>query len=136
MDWSASVLTTISSDTEPTIVLTFPSAKYIFNAGENTNRAFLQSRRNWKRTRGLFFTQVGTQRAGGLPGEFFSQKHAYSRFVSHKLLYHSGLLMSFADATIPRLDIVGPPGLMHFLAAMRSYTFRYGLWSTRNSLNF
>ena len=70
MNWSASVLSTVSSDTEPTIVLAFDSAKYIFNAGENTNRAFLQSRRNWKRTRGLFFTQVGTQRASGLPGEF------------------------------------------------------------------
>ncbi|KAF9466199.1 beta-lactamase-like protein [Collybia nuda] len=102
MNWSASVLTTASSDTEPTIVITFDSAKYIFNAGENTNRSFLQSRRNWKRTRGLFFTHVGTERASGLPG----------------------LLMSFADATIPRLDIVGPPGISHYLASMRSYTFR------------
>jgi hypothetical protein len=71
MNWSASVLTTVSSDTEPTVVVAFDSAKYVFNVGENTNRAFLQSRRNWKRTRGLFFTQVGTQRASGLPGEFF-----------------------------------------------------------------
>ena len=74
MIWSASVLSTVSSDTEPTIIIAFDSAKYIFNVGENTNRAFLQSRRNWKRTRGLFFTQVGTQRAGGLPGAFFSQE--------------------------------------------------------------
>ena len=35
--------------------------------------------------------------------------------------------MSFADATISQLDIVGPPGLLHFLATMRSYTFRYAL---------
>jgi hypothetical protein len=33
--------------------------------------------------------------------------------------------MSFADAGIGRLDVVGPSGLMHFLAAARSYTFRY-----------
>jgi ribonuclease Z len=32
--------------------------------------------------------------------------------------------MTFADATISRLDIVGPPGLLHCLAAMRLYTFR------------
>lgn len=68
MNWSTSVLTTVSSDTEPTIIISFDSAKYIFNAGENTNRAFLQSRRNWKRTRGLFFTDVGTKRSSGLPG--------------------------------------------------------------------
>ncbi|KAG5654002.1 hypothetical protein H0H81_008584 [Sphagnurus paluster] len=89
MHWSTSVLTSLSSDTEPTVIVTFDSAKYIFNVGENTNRAFLQSRGNWKRTRGLFLTGVGTQRGTGLPG----------------------LLMSFADATIPRLDIVGPPVL-------------------------
>ncbi|RDB18569.1 Ribonuclease Z, mitochondrial [Hypsizygus marmoreus] len=105
MNWSASVLTTLSSDTEPTIILTFDSAKYIFNAGENTNRAFLQSRGNWKRTRGLFFTDVGMKRSSGLPG----------------------LLMSFADATISKLNIVGPPGLLHYMASMRLYTFRDSL---------
>ena len=70
MSWDASVLSTISSDTEPTVVITFDSAKYIFNVGENTTRAFLQSRRNWKKTRGVFLTSVGTQRASGLPGDF------------------------------------------------------------------
>ena len=70
MNWSASVLTSISSDTEPTIILTFDSAKYIFNVGENTNRAFLQSKHNWKRTKALFLTQLGTKRVGGLPGPF------------------------------------------------------------------
>ncbi|KAF9239242.1 hypothetical protein BU15DRAFT_88045 [Melanogaster broomeanus] len=76
MFWNASVLSTLSSDTEPTVVLTFDSAKYIFNVGENTTRAFMQSRQNWKKTRAIFLTSVGTQRASGLPG----------------------LLMTFADA--------------------------------------
>ena len=71
MPWSASVLSTASSDTEPTVVITFDSAKYIFNVGENTTRAFLQSRQNWKKTRALFLTSVGTQRASGLPGKNF-----------------------------------------------------------------
>lgn len=70
MNWSAFVLTSISSDTEPTIVLNFDTAKYIFNVGENTNRAFLQSRHNWKKTKAFFLTQLGTQRTGGLPGPF------------------------------------------------------------------
>ncbi|KAK1230906.1 hypothetical protein PQX77_005984 [Marasmius sp. AFHP31] len=100
--WNASVLSTVSSDTEPAIVLTFDSHKYLFNASENTCRAFLQSKRNWRRTKGLFFTAASTERAGGL----------------------AGLLMSFADATIPKLDVVGPLGLKHYMAAMRSYTYR------------
>ncbi|TFK39749.1 hypothetical protein BDQ12DRAFT_734488 [Crucibulum laeve] len=102
MNWSTSVLTTASSDTEPTILITFDTAKYIFNAGENSNRAFLQSRNNWKRARGFFLTQTGTQRANGIPG----------------------LLMSLAESPINKLDIVGPPGLSHFIASMRMYTYR------------
>ncbi|KAK7437378.1 hypothetical protein VKT23_018623 [Stygiomarasmius scandens] len=32
--------------------------------------------------------------------------------------------MSFADADIPKLDIVGPPGVKHLLASMRMYVYR------------
>ncbi|KAK0202420.1 beta-lactamase-like protein [Desarmillaria ectypa] len=102
MNWSTSVLTTVSSDTEPSIIVTFDKAKYVFNAGENSGRAFLQSKRNWRKTRGIFFTDVGSQRTGGLPG----------------------LLMTFADATINRINVFGPPGLLHLMAAMRLYTYR------------
>ncbi|KAF5351284.1 hypothetical protein D9758_007983 [Tetrapyrgos nigripes] len=102
MNWSSSVLSTVSSDTEPTIVITFDTGKYIFNVGENTHRAFLQSRSNFKRVKGIFLTKADTQRASGL----------------------AGILMTFADATIPRLDIVGPPGTKHLLASMRWYTYR------------
>ncbi|KAG1723801.1 hypothetical protein EDB19DRAFT_1915912 [Suillus lakei] len=106
MSWNASVLSSVSSDTEPTVVITFDSAKCIFNVGENTTRAFLQSRRNWKKTRGVFLTSVGTQRASGLPG----------------------LLMTFADSGLTSLiNIAGPAGLLHFMAAMRKYTFRKNL---------
>jgi ribonuclease Z len=70
MNWSASVVSTVTSDTEPTIIIEFDTAKYIFNVGENTNRAFVQNRPNWKKTRGLFLTSVGTQRASGLAGEY------------------------------------------------------------------
>lgn len=70
MNWSATVLTGLSSDTEPTILVTFDSAKYLFNAGENTNRAFMQSRKNWKKMRGVFFTDVGLRTSSGLPGAF------------------------------------------------------------------
>jgi ribonuclease BN (tRNA processing enzyme) len=68
MNWSTSVYTTHSSDTEPSIVITFDSAKYIFNAGENTTRAILQSKRGWRKVKALFLTQLGTQRSSGVPG--------------------------------------------------------------------
>ncbi|KAL1738492.1 hypothetical protein HDZ31DRAFT_14612, partial [Schizophyllum fasciatum] len=102
MDWSASVVTTLSSDTEPSVLVTFPHAKYIFNVSENTNRAFLQNASNWKKIQGMFFTQASVQRMSGA----------------------SGLLMTFADATIQKLNIVGPPGTGHYLASARPYLYR------------
>ncbi|KAF9220720.1 hypothetical protein BS17DRAFT_797508 [Gyrodon lividus] len=108
MFWNASVLSTVSSDTEPTVVITFDSAKYIFNAGENTTRAFLQSRQNWKKTRALFLTSISTQRASGLPG----------------------LLMTFADAGQSQVHITGPSGLLHLMASMRKYTYRNNILVT------
>ena len=66
--WSTSVISALSSDTEPTIIVTFDNAKYLFNAGENTGRAWTQSRAHWRRVKALFFTQVGTQRMSGMPG--------------------------------------------------------------------
>lgn len=68
MNWSTSVLTTVSSDTEPSIIVTFDNAKYIFNTSENTTRSFLQSGRTWKRARALFFTQARVEKTSGLPG--------------------------------------------------------------------
>ena len=33
--------------------------------------------------------------------------------------------MTFADSGISSLSVAGPAGLLHFMAAMRKYTFRY-----------
>lgn len=74
MNWSANVLSTVTSDTEPTIIIEFDSGKYIFNVGDNTNRVFTQSTLNWKKTRGIFLTSVGTDRASGLSGELLSHR--------------------------------------------------------------
>ncbi|KAA1473038.1 hypothetical protein DENSPDRAFT_930713 [Dentipellis sp. KUC8613] len=105
MNWSMFVHTTLSSDTEPTVIVTFESGRYIFNVGENTTRAWLQSRRGWRKVKGVFLTQVSTQRASGLPG----------------------VLMSLADSAPRHVDIAGPSGLMHYLASMRLYVFRNSL---------
>jgi hypothetical protein len=81
MNWSAAVLTGVTSDTEPTIVVAFDSAKYIFNVGENTSRAFLQSRQNWRKTRSVFLSSVGTQRASGLPGKMHARLASCPEFL-------------------------------------------------------
>ncbi|KAJ6561082.1 hypothetical protein DFH09DRAFT_1035940 [Mycena vulgaris] len=102
MSWTASVVTSATTDTEPSLVISFDQAKYIFNVAENTNRAFTQKKAHRKKTRAFFLTQVGARRAGGLPG----------------------MLMSSADQTLTTLDVVGPPGITHWIASMRSYIYR------------
>ncbi|KAF9059057.1 hypothetical protein BDP27DRAFT_1407846 [Rhodocollybia butyracea] len=123
-NWSMQVLSTLTSDTDPCIVFSFAqspdgrpgSGKYIFNVGENTNRAFIQSKANWSGTRGIFLTGVGRgvnrDRTGGL----------------------AGMLMTFADAFNPSekekshpVAVVGPPGTKHLLASMRGYMYRESL---------
>ncbi|EPQ53491.1 hypothetical protein GLOTRDRAFT_78506 [Gloeophyllum trabeum ATCC 11539] len=102
MNWSVSVLSAHTADTHPSLVVTFDSGKYIFNTGENTTRAFLQSHRGWKRSRAVVLTRVDTRRALGLPG----------------------FLMTLADASTARMTVVAPQGLMHYLASMRLYFYR------------
>ncbi|TDL24665.1 hypothetical protein BD410DRAFT_745395 [Rickenella mellea] len=102
MNWSVNVLSSVSSDTEPTIVVTFDSAKYIFNVGENTTRAFLQSPRGWRKAKSIFLTGICTDRSAGLPG----------------------FLMTLADSGLKEMSVIGPEGLLHFLASARLYTYR------------
>ncbi|KAI0826548.1 hypothetical protein BC628DRAFT_239357 [Trametes gibbosa] len=100
--WNVSVLSETTSDTEPTLLIDFGVAKYVFNAGESTGRAWLGSHHSFRKTRAFFATAAGWQRCGGF----------------------SGLLMLCADSAIPKLEIFGPYGLMHSLATMRGYTYR------------
>ncbi|KAH6915798.1 tRNA processing endoribonuclease [Coprinopsis sp. MPI-PUGE-AT-0042] len=105
-NWSASVLTSVSADTEPSLMITFDNAKYMFNAGENTIRSFTHSETNRKKLKAVFLSQVTPQVAGGLPG----------------------LFMTLADgSSVNELNVTGPHGLLHYLAAMRFYTYRDNL---------
>ncbi|CAL1709190.1 unnamed protein product [Somion occarium] len=96
MIWSTDVISTVSSDTEPTFLITFNTNKYAFNAGECTGRSWRQGGRPWRGVNALFLTSIGTQRATGVPG----------------------LLMFLADASIGNLHVAGPRGLSHYLATL------------------
>jgi ribonuclease Z len=40
-------------------------------------------------------------------------------------LYLPGFLLTLADASSRKIDVIGPQGLTHFLAATRKYIYRY-----------
>ena len=84
MLWSASVVSSETSDTDPTVVITFDNGKYIFNAGENTGRVFMEAGAGWRHTKAVFVTGVGSQRAGGLAG---ASRARSSRTWTECLLY-------------------------------------------------
>ena len=69
MSWSVQAITANTSDTEPSILVTFDEAKYLFNSGENLSRAWLQSPRGWRNARAIFLTSTSSHRVGGLPGK-------------------------------------------------------------------
>ena len=66
--WNVSVLTNATSDSEPTLLVNFGTAKYIINASEGMGRAWMQSHHGIRKTKGVFLTAAGTHRCGGVPG--------------------------------------------------------------------
>jgi hypothetical protein len=97
MKWSTSVITTLSSDTEPAVMLTFNDGKYIFNTSENTMRRFLQSGQVWRRAKALFFTQARVEKMSGLPG-------ALRTFLTSVAHFLTCMLFQRADHDICRCD--------------------------------
>lgn len=70
MHWTASVLSTVSADSEPSVMINFDNARYMINAGENAVRALCHSQTNRKRVQAIFMTRLTLERAGGLNGEY------------------------------------------------------------------
>ncbi|CAE6409731.1 unnamed protein product [Rhizoctonia solani] len=109
MRWHTRVVSALTSDTEPCISVHFDTAHYLFNCGEGTTRSFIQQKYGIKKSKAIFLTQMKVSRLGGL----------------------TGMLMSLADAGVTGIDVLGPPGLNHFLASARSYVFRD--WMSANT---
>ncbi|KAF8830365.1 hypothetical protein HHX47_DHR2000395 [Lentinula edodes] len=144
-NWSIQFLSTVSSDTDPCVVFSFEQgpdtvqgsgggAKYIFNVGENTNRAFTQSKMSWNGTRAVFLTGVG--RGMAIP-RGFSGSGEFKGSPRDRVGGLSSLLMSFADGD-PKypVKVIGPPGVNHLLATQRSFVYRKNISVLSTELPF
>ena len=69
MDYYAKIISSRTVDTEPSLVLRFPTSQYLFNVGEGTQRIFQETNSSTKRIEGVFLTGLSTEEAGGLSGE-------------------------------------------------------------------
>ncbi|KAG9016669.1 hypothetical protein FRB90_002586 [Tulasnella sp. 427] len=103
IQWSLRVITGLTADTEPSIVLKVDTpAKYIFNIPEGTNRACTQKRFPVSKTKAAFLTRLHPEQLGGFPG----------------------VVMTLADMNTRDLTVCGSPGLTHYLASTRFYSRR------------
>ncbi|KAH9941310.1 uncharacterized protein BXZ73DRAFT_42209 [Epithele typhae] len=100
--WGVSTLAVATSDTDPSLVLTFDTAKYIFNLGEGSGRVYIHSPNALRNLKAFFVTGVATRHCAGMPG----------------------MMMFCADGNVSHLSLVGPHGLAHRLASMRHYLHR------------
>lgn len=122
--WSASVLASATSDTDPTLLINFDNAKYVFNVTEGFSRSCIQRKITTNKLRSVFLSRYSTETCNGMPGKIYEetiQIHLYT------LTYPLGLLLTLNGTGLKigtgttKLSVNGPPGLPHYLASMRLY---------------
>ncbi|KAJ6581025.1 hypothetical protein B0H19DRAFT_1060707 [Mycena capillaripes] len=117
--WTASVITANTADTTPTIALSFENSPgfYVFNVGENTRRAFTTRANAHQRAQclNLFVTQTILQRVAGLGGN---------------LIFSFLSMINDPERKFDTLNVVGPPGLSHYIASMRFHVSRDSVRAT------
>ncbi|ODO09602.1 hypothetical protein I350_03210 [Cryptococcus amylolentus CBS 6273] len=88
-NWFVRAVTAPGPDTDLCLHVSFDNAKFIFGAGEGTQRAYAQKKIGFGRLAGVFVNSGESKGRGGLPG----------------------IIMSAADAGIKTINVVGPPDL-------------------------
>ncbi|KAI8817703.1 beta-lactamase-like protein [Fimicolochytrium jonesii] len=96
------ILGTQTGDTLPSVLVFFDSQRYLFNAGEGTQRFCLEQRVRLGKLTNLFLSRVQWDACGGIPG----------------------MLLSLADAGNKKITVHGGKNLTHFMAATRHFVFR------------
>ncbi|TIB94212.1 hypothetical protein E3Q19_00555 [Wallemia mellicola] len=100
MKYQLNVISTPASDTEQSLCLFFPNARYLFGIPEATTRMCIQRKQALKKLRAAFLSRSTD---GGL----------------------AGLTMSYADSTGQgTLNVGGPEGTLHRVSGMRYYNKR------------
>ncbi|KAJ3322396.1 Zinc phosphodiesterase ELAC protein 2 [Boothiomyces sp. JEL0866] len=102
MKYSLQIISTRNGSSRPSLYLSFDSAKYIFNAGEGTQRSCNEHQIKLSKLKAIFLSKIKWDSVGGLPG----------------------LIFTIADVNVPQVDIIGPKFLTHFLAGTRRFMLR------------
>jgi ribonuclease Z len=98
--YSVSVLSTYSNDSSPSLLVTFPDQRYLFNTPEAISRIALQSKVGLRKVGNVFLGSL--DESAGLPG----------------------FVLSSVEAGNNKIEIAGPAGTDHYLASCRFFTRR------------
>ncbi|WWD21385.1 hypothetical protein CI109_105870 [Kwoniella shandongensis] len=104
-NWHIRAITAPGPDSDLSLHVAFDNARFLFGCGEGTQRAFTQKRLTMRGLSGIF---IGSGESRGRAGL-------------------AGVLMTAADAGIPKVDIIGPPDVSQYLATLRSSVVRDAL---------
>ncbi|KAJ3154010.1 Zinc phosphodiesterase ELAC protein 2 [Geranomyces variabilis] len=96
------VLGTETGDTTPAVMFVADGQRYLFNAGEGTQRFCIENRVRLARLSNVFLTRVKWDTCGGLPG----------------------MLLSLASAGNQEISVHGGKNLNHFMASTRHFVYR------------
>jgi ribonuclease Z len=107
MKTSISVLTTRSLETMPSFILHAEKSSYLFNCGENTQRAFNEYKHRITRISATFITRNSWNVFGGYPG----------------------LMMTMADSDLKNTRLFGPDKIGHLVSSLKGSVSRYFLIS-------
>ena len=98
--YTLSLLSTHSTDSSPSLLVTFDNHRYLFNTPESISRVCVQNKIGMKKIGQAFLGRL--EESTGLPGFVLSTVEAGNREV----------------------ELFGPEGLDHFMASCRYFTRR------------
>ena len=96
------LLGTCTSDSSPSVLLFFDDKRYLFNAGEGSQRFCCEHGVKLSGIRSIFLTNLSWDRIGGLPGT----------------------VLTMADSGHQGVGLYGATGLRKLLSAMRPFMYR------------
>ncbi|CAM9450499.1 unnamed protein product, partial [Chrysoparadoxa australica] len=119
MDATLQVLSTGTAYSSPSVMIATSHKRYLFNAGEGTQRLCMEHKLRLAKMGNLFITHLGTEAIAGVPGMILTVADIGRTEVS--------CLVLLSLTLPPQMTLHGPSGLQHFFQATRHFMNRPGL---------
>lgn len=125
MTCSVRILSTKTLDSSPSILLLSPDgSKTLVNCGEGTQRIFLEHGQKMASMNRVCLTHLSYDSIGGLPGAILTTADIVKGAMADAKAAINPEKNKALPATLPGLDIIGPPGTHTFVRSLRHFMRR------------